>query len=571
MTSALSKQLAVIFWISSTATTVLHGQLEEKKDDPFSQKNQSQNQIQYQQSLQNLKMAVMDGPVDPREYIVGPGDIYSVNIWISPPLNLQLPVTPEGSIIIPTVGEVSVAGLHLDAAKEKIAAEIRKKYISGNISFTLLTPRVFEVRVTGFGFLEATVYVQATGRAQDAIALAKNQTDELLNTMNMTGEGTKSTKLSREEAQKLSVQGSLRHIEIRHRDGTESKADIERFIATRERTCNPLLRDGDVVIVPARNILRDFVGVYGAVNGEGAYEFVDGDSLMSMIQIARGCSPLADSSHVAITRTDAAGDTMQTISADLTAIAAGASPNVSLQRGDRIVVREKTELRRDYKVHMEGEVLYPGYYPITRDSSRLSEIIKRAGGLKETASLEASHILRDSKPSEKVKIDQLENARGRTSQEDSAYYHVESEIRMNGELVVADFVSLFANNDKTKDVILRDGDRIIIAQKVHTVYVFGQVVQPGHVQFSSNQSYKYFIDKAGGFADDAVKGDVHIIKANSKQWLSPGETTIEEGDYIWVPKEPYRPFSYYIQIYGQLFGIVGTLVTVAVLVVQLKK
>ena len=142
---------------------------------------------------------------------------------------------------------------------------------------------------------------------------------------------------------------------------------------------------------------------------------------------------------------------------------------------------------------------------------------------------------------------------------------------MNGELVVADFVSLFANNDKTKDVILQDGDRIIIAQKVHTVYVFGQVVQPGHVQFSSNQSYKYFIDKAGGFADDAVKGDVHIIKANSKQWLSPGETTIEEGDYIWVPKEPYRPFSYYIQIYGQLFGIVGTLVTVAVLVVQLKK
>ena len=114
-----------------------------------------------------------------------------MNIWISPPLSLQLPVTPEGSVIIPTVGEVSVSGLHLDEAKKKIAAEVRKKYISGNISFTLLTPRIFAVRVTGFGFIEKTVYVQATERAQDAISLAKNQTDELLNTMNKANEVAK--------------------------------------------------------------------------------------------------------------------------------------------------------------------------------------------------------------------------------------------------------------------------------------------------------------------------------------------------------------------------------------------
>ena len=159
MTSALSKKLAIILWLSCTAITVLHGQSGEKKDDPFSQREQIQSQTQYQQSLQNIKMAVMDGPVDPKEYIVGPGDIYSINIWISPPLNLQLPVTPEGSVIIPTVGEVSVSGLHLDEAKKKVAAEVRKKYISGNVSFTLLTPRIFAVRVTGFGLIEATVYV----------------------------------------------------------------------------------------------------------------------------------------------------------------------------------------------------------------------------------------------------------------------------------------------------------------------------------------------------------------------------------------------------------------------------
>ena len=90
-------------------------------------------------------------------------------------------------------------------------------------------------------------------------------------------------------------------------------------------------------------------------------------------------------------------------------------------------------------------------------------------------------------------------------------------------------------------------------------------------RYSKNQGYKYYVQKAGGVTDDAVSGDIRVIKANSKQWLSPDETTIEEGDDIWVPKEPYRPFSYYMQLYGQLFSIIGTIATAAVLVVQLKK
>ena len=61
------------------------------------------------------------------------------------------------------------------------------------------------------------------------------------------------------------------------------------------------------------------------------------------------------------------------------------------------------------------------------------------------------------------------------------------------------------------------------------------------------------------------------MKASTKQWLAPNETKIEPGDYVWVPKEPYRPFSYYLQIYSQVFGIVGTVVSLALLVVQSTK
>jgi len=56
------------------------------------------------------------------------------------------------------------------------------------------------------------------------------------------------------------------------------------------------------------------------------------------------------------------------------------------------------EWRRDFKVHIEGEILNRGYYPTRSDSSKLSELFARAGGLKETAYLAASHIIRNSKP-----------------------------------------------------------------------------------------------------------------------------------------------------------------------------
>jgi protein involved in polysaccharide export with SLBB domain len=92
-----------------------------------------------------------------------------------------------------------------------------------------------------------------------------------------------------------------------------------------------------------------------------------------------------------------------------------------------------------------------------------------------------------------------------------------------------------------------------------------QVAQPGHVPFLDDQNYKYYVNKAGGFTEDAIKGDLRIIKAGSKQWLAPGETTIEDGDYIWVPRKPYRPFTYYLTVYSQVFGIVATAMSLVLL------
>ena len=100
-----------------------------------------------------------------------------------------------------------------------------------------------------------------------------------------------------------------------------------------------------------------------------------------------------------------------------------------------------------------------------------------------------------------------------------------------------DFKKLFLDKDSTQDIFLRSGDYISVPSVQRTIYVFGQVVNPGNIPFVSGMDYKYYIQKCGSYTENARSGDVMIIKKATRQWLSPSETKIEEGDYIWVPKE----------------------------------
>jgi hypothetical protein len=81
----------------------------------------------------------------------------------------------------------------------------------------------------------------------------------------------------------------------------------------------------------------------------------------------------------------------------------------------------------------------------------------------------------------------------------------------------------------------------------------------------------YYVEKAGGLTDNARGGDIMIIKRANRQWLAPGETTIEEGDHVWVPKELQRSFAYYMNIIGQTASVIGVAVSLGLLVNQLTK
>jgi polysaccharide export outer membrane protein len=477
----------------------------------------------------------LESTIDPEKYFVGPSDIISVNIWMSPPINFTLTVSPEGTLIIPTVGEVQVAELTLAKAKEKILLEARKKYLAVDVTATLIKPRPIIVTVTGSVLKPGLFTLTAVDRVHKVL----------------------------EEANKPSQsppEMSMRNIVLKHNDGLIDRVDLVKFLATKDDKWNPYLREGDVVIVPRKNQIKNVIGIYGEVNSPGRYEFVEGDSLHDIFEIGMGFTRLAMKDSVEFTRLNIDGTILTPKIIDLLN---GTQPDFKLEPGDRIVVKAKKELREDYRVHISGEVAYPGTYPITKNRTKLSEVISQAGGFTEFAALKSAELNRRSVQASDVEIERLLSSRGGVSAEDSLDYYLETELRLRKEIVNVDFEKLFMQSDSAQDVILQGEDYIFVPSVKKTIYIFGQVVSPGHIPFVQGKTAEYYVKKGGGFTERARKGDMKIIKGKNKQWLAPDETTIEDGDYVWIPKDPERPFSYYMTIASQAATVLSVIISMA--------
>jgi len=488
----------------------------------------------------------LESTINPEKYFVGPSDLIAVNIWMSPPINFTLTVSPEGTLIIPTIGEVQIADLTLAKAKEKILSEARKKYLTADITATLVKPRPIIVTVTGSVLKPGLYTLNAVDRVNRAI----------------------------EEANKPSQappEMSMRNIVLKHKDGSIDRVDLVKFLATKDDRWNPYLREGDIVIAPRKNQLKNVIGIYGEVNSPGRYEFVEGDSLHDIFQIGMGFTRLALMDSVEFSRLNIDGTILHSEIIDVTKILDGTQPDFKLESGDRIVVKAKKELREDYRVYISGEVLNPGTYPITKNRTKLSEVINQAGGFTEFASLKSAELNRRSVQPSEVEIERLLSSRGGVSKEDSLDYYLETELRLRKEIVNVDFEKLFLKNDSLQDVILQSEDYIFVPSVKKTIYVFGQVISPGHIPFVDGRNADYYVKKAGGFTDRAREADLKIIKSKTKQWLDPGETTIEDGDYVWIPKDPERPFSYYMTIASQAATVLSVIIGIAVVVVQVTK
>ncbi|MEE2710920.1 MAG: SLBB domain-containing protein [Gemmatimonadota bacterium] len=504
----------------------------------------------------------LEKPVDPNNYIIGPGDNMLVSIQGEMSPDYALTVTPEGLLGIPTVGVLEVSGLTLADLKTQVQNAARPVYPSGAVETILLYPRQFKITVSGAVNGPGPVIATPFERVSEILVIANRPTDI-------------HTRLAATEPDFVlpSTYGSDRNIEIRHRNGTITRVDLRRYLATGDLDSNPTLRDGDVIYVPVRNVETGTVLLAGAVNIPGVYEHVAGDNLGVLLEMAGGLSVSTDRTRIEIARTIPMINTaprIETISVDMgRGPSALGTPIVPL---DRIFVRTAQKTNSDLIVVVRGEVRFPGTYPVQLDGVKLSQIVEMAGGFTEEAFIRGGTIVRnirrDGAPaSESINLERLARLRlSRLGEQERVDFEMQTGFRQ--QTVVADFERLFSGHDMTADVTLQPGDMVVIPSKNETVHVMGQVANPGQIPFESGMDTEYYILMAGGLSRHARDGKIQVIKMESNLWLPPDQTTVEVGDMIWVPRHPVRN---YFAIFRETLTVMTALTTLYLVLQQISK
>lgn len=503
-----------------------------------------------QLSIPQLEGQALERTIDPEKYILGPGDGLVVNVWGEEDQSLSLEVTPEGKLLIPSVGELNVSGLSIQEAKAKVEGAVLKRYRNVKITTNLTSLRRFRILVSGEVEKPGTWVAQATDRVSDLLSWVGEQ--ERIKTD--LGD------LSEEEGfHHLSIgQPSQRNIMVTHRDGSRVRVDIFRFLTLGDRGRDPYLREGDIVYVP---LVDRVVEIYGAVKEPGIYEYVEGEEVLDLIELARGLRADADSSLVLLTRFTPDFVTTKTLVVDLRS-----QREINLQPDDRVFVRSYPKYHLKEEVYIQGEVLYPGVYPIREGSTTLSQVIEEAGSFTSQASLELAKVIR--MMGEEEGDNEFERLKeipvSDMTQTEYEYLKMRSRER-RGELSV-DFERLFGRGDLSEDILLQDGDSIEVPPKPKVVWVLGQVGFPGGVEYTSGKPLSYYLEMAGGYGPNAQNGKVRVIRAKGKGWVWPKKVgRLKPGDTIWVPERPERSWW---QVAKEVMTVLSQAATVYIVIRQ---
>ena len=385
---------------------------------------------------------------------------------------------------------------------------------------------------------------------------------------------------------------ALRGIKLKRVTGEELEVDLQKFRLTGDFAYNPYLKNDDVLVFPANDISRNFFAVSGAVNLPGTFYFIEGDNLGDALQLVDGInSSYDDVSSVEVSRLSYDGQSE-------TKITIGIDENFPIQRGDRFRFLAFETQKKNFSVTVIGEVKIPGVVPITRDNTTLYEVIQSCDWFTPYASLRRARVYSQNSlafllerqygikledqpdledPKMRSMILNLELAMmyrmSNVVEDDTNYFNLENELRVLTEGSSLDFNKISDPESDIAKYKVQSGDIIIVPAIQNSIYVFGQVVRPGYVTFIEGKDYNYYVNEASGLGEFAVEDDIMVIKGGSRAWISPlkDSVTIEEGDYIYVPKENLRSFKSYVFEYSVYLSLLASIAAILLSIVTISK
>ena len=475
---------------------------------------------------------LLDRPVERARYRLGPGDVVDVAVFGEVEIINTVPVTPEGTLVIPGVGVTRVLGLNLDQAQARVTELVYRLYRNVDVTLTLARLRTFKVFVVGDipnpGVRPAT----SVQRVSEVLP---------------QGAG-------------VGVSRNYRNVLVRRAAGDSLLVDLARFTLLGDIDANPVLREGDAVVVRA---VQDSIAVFGPVSTPGSYEYRPGETLADFLSLVNGGRPLpaGTGDTIRVSRFDPSGT--RQIFAIRAADATGArGREFPLRPFDAVYITTIANFGVQQVATVTGQVRRPGTYPIRPDTTTVRELVALAGGFTPQASIVATTLRRRPVQGGRVRTGDDLAPNLSTSREQRV---VSVEAASDENYVVIDFERLFASGSDAYNQTLQVGDELTVPERRNDVAVLGAVSRPGLVGFAPGRTAQEYVNLAGGFSRRAAWRETTVVRASTGARLLVREAgRLQPGDRVVVPFRERRTFLERISTTQAVVQIVsGAALTIA--------
>lgn len=297
------------------------------------------------------------------------------------------------------------------------------------------------------------------------------------------------------------------------------------------------IQNNDVLFIPTKQEMMEeqTITIHGEVQYPGIYRYADNETLEDFVLQAGGLKQTASTVKVDVSRrivnpkaltTDSVIARTYTFALKDGFVIDG-TPGFKLMPFDEVYVRKSPGYYKQQNVVVEGEVMFSGTYTLSKKNQRLSDLIKSAGGVNDRGYVAGARLERKVNESERARMEAvLKKAKEEAEQMEIEAAKEKKKIDLKDsekikKFEIPEFYSVGIELDKAlanpgcdADIVLREGDKIIVPQYNGTVKINGAVMYPNTVGFQKGKKAKYYINQAGGFSEKAKKSQTYIVYMN---------------------------------------------------------
>ena len=335
------------------------------------------------------------------------------------------------------------------------------------------------------------------------------------------------------------------------------------------------LQANDVLFIPTKQEMMQerTLTIHGEVHYPGIYKYAANETVEDLILQAGGLKETASTVKVNIARrinnpkaTSPDSIISQTFTLALKdGFVIDGEPGFVLMPYDEIYVRQSPGFNIQKNVRVEGNVMFAGVYTLSSKNERISDIIKKAGGLNDLAYIRGARLERRTNEDERLRMQTvLRMLQAQAGQKDSLNIAL---LELGDTYPVGiDFEKALKNPGCDEDIVLREGDRIFVPEYNGTVKISGDVMYPNTVTYEKGKRPSYYIDQAGGWGNRAKKSNTYIIYMNGKVAKVGHNAKVQPGCEIIVPSKPKnsgRSLTEWLTIGSSVSSIAAMIATIA--------